>query len=196
MEKLHINTDHHFERWSDTYERSWMQWFLFDRVHRAVLNAIPADWQPQAILDIGCGTGRLLRKVRARWPGARLVGVDPTEGMIAHARAGMPEGEFHLGTAEALPLADGSVDLVLSTVSFHHWQDQAQGVREVSRVLRPGGHFYLADAVQPVWFSKMFRHGTPVTLPQVREFFTQAGFQIRSQKPVLGRNFYLTVGEK
>lgn len=196
MKRIHFNSDHHFERWSNTYERSFMQWVLFDRVHSAVLSAIPAGWQPQVILDIGCGTGRLLRKASARWPSARLIGVDPTAGMIAQARAAMPGGEFHLGSAESIPLPDNSVDLVLSTVSFHHWQDQAQGIREVARVLKPGGRFYLADALMPVWFSHFFHHGTAASLPQLRDYFSRPGLEILSQRKVLGPSSYLTVGQK
>lgn len=193
---MHINTDHHFESWSSTYERSFFQWLLFDRMHSAVLSAIPDTWQPQVILDIGCGTGRLLRKAGARWPAARLIGVDPTDGMIAQAKATMPGGEFHIGSAESIPLPDSSVDLVLSTVSFHHWQDQAKGVREVTRLLKPGGRFYLADALMPAWFSRFFRHGNPVSLPQVREYFTRPGLVILSQRRILGPSSYLTIGQK
>lgn len=48
-------------RWSRTYERSLMQWLLFDRVHASVLARIPSDFMPTAVLDIGCGTGRKSR---------------------------------------------------------------------------------------------------------------------------------------
>lgn len=197
MNKLQIRSDHHFEKWSETYDRSIMQWLLFDRVHRGVLAAIPGDEQPQAVLDIGCGTGRLLHKVQERWPQAHLVGVDPTQGMIAQARAALPAGEFHLGSAEKLPLPDGSVDLVLSTVSFHHWQDQPQGVREVARVLKPGGRFYLADSLpMPGWLSKVYHHGSLVSLAQVREMFTQAGLKTAAQLPAMGGHFYISVAAK
>ncbi len=191
-----IDANQRFERWSDSYERSYMQWLIFDRVHRAVLNAVPAGWQPGAILDIGCGTGRLLRKVGRRWPKARLVGVDLAEGMIAQARTAMPKGEFYVASAESLPLPDASVDLVLSTMSFHHWQDQAQGVREVARVLRPGGRFYLADTCPPRWIMKVYHHGTMVYPPQLQAMFVQAGLNMLSQRHILGWFFYLSIGEK
>ncbi len=191
-----MNQDHHFEDWSKTYERDRMQWLLFDRVHRAVLNAIPDDLQPEVVLDIGCGTGRLLRKVEKRWPGARLIGVDLTEGMIDQARLAMPEGEFSMGPAERLPLPDASVDLALSTVSFHHWQDQSQGICEVARVLRPGGRFYLADTIPPHWITMVYHHGTIVPLKRLNLMFKQADLSLLAQKRILNWFFYLSVCEK
>ena len=112
-----------FERRSGTYEDSLMQFLFFDRFHRIALDAVPAGIQPESILDIGCGTGRLLRKAAIRWPTALLTGVDPAEGMVKEARHLTPQAQFLVSPAESIPLPDGSVDLVLSTLSFHHWQD-------------------------------------------------------------------------
>jgi SAM-dependent methyltransferase len=116
-----------FERWSRTYEESWMQRRLFSRVHAAVLDLAATASPPAVVLDVGCGTGRLLRAAAARWPEAQLIGVDPAQGMVDVARELTPGATFHRGLAEALPLADASVDLVTSTLSFHHWRDQAAG---------------------------------------------------------------------
>jgi ubiquinone/menaquinone biosynthesis C-methylase UbiE len=183
-----INGRQHFNRWSATYERSFMQWLLFDRVHQGVLARVPASFTPAEVLDIGCGTGRLLRRMQARWPAACLRGVDPAEGMVAQARAQMPGVQIDQAPAESLPLEAGSVDLVTSTTSFHHWTDQAQGVREAARVLRRGGLFVLADMALP-WA------GRPLSPHQVRAMFEAAGLAIRSQtSPVLF--FTFTVGEK
>jgi ubiquinone/menaquinone biosynthesis C-methylase UbiE len=183
-----INGRQHFNRWSETYERSFMQWLLFDRVHQGVLARIPAGFTPTGILDIGCGTGRLLRRMRVRWPAAILVGVDVSEGMVAQAREQTPGATIYQAPAERMPLEDYSVDLVTSTASFHHWSDQAKGVREAARVLRRGGLFILADMSLP-------RHGQPNSRHQVRAIFEDAGLSIRSQtSPVMF--FTFTVGEK
>jgi len=181
-----------FNRWSETYEDSWLQRILFDRVQDAVLGLAGMEEGPGSILDIGCGTGRLLRKGRARWPGAELAGIDPAEGMIKRARELMPEATFHLGMAEAIPLPDASFDLVLSTVSFHHWSDQLQGLREVARVLRPGGRFILGDIVSP----KFLHHGQPRSGAEIRELFGRAGLEVRLQKRILWRSCLVTVGRK
>ncbi len=196
MENEQARANEAFERWSETYDQSYMQWILFDRVHRAILKAIPGDVRPDAVVDIGCGTGRLLRRAKELWPRARLVGVDLAEGMIAHARAAMPEGEFYVGAAEKLPLPNASADLILSTVSFHHWQDQARGVSEVMRVLRPGGRFYLADALPPKIITRLWRHGNTAYPAQLRAMFARGGLKLLSQSHLWGWFFYLSVGEK
>ena len=180
-----------FNRWSETYEDSWLQRILFDRVQDAVLGLAGMEAQG-TILDIGCGTGRLLRKGRARWPRAELVGIDPAEGMVRRARELMPDATFHLGMAESIPLPDASVGLVVSTVSFHHWSDQLQGLREVARVLRPGGRFILGDIVSP----KFLHHGQPRTRAEIRGMFGQAGLEVQLQERILWRTCLVTVGRR
>jgi ubiquinone/menaquinone biosynthesis C-methylase UbiE len=183
-----INEREHFNHWSETYERSITQWLFFDRVHRGVLARIPAGFTPTGVLDIGCGTGRLLRRMQKRWPAAALTGVDLAEGMVAQARRQTTGATIHQAPAEHLPLANDSVDLVTSTVSFHHWSDQAQGIGEAVRVLRRGGLFILADM-------SISRHGHPLARSQVRAMFESAGLSIRSQNsPVMF--FTFIVGEK
>jgi len=87
----------------------------------------------------------------AQWnsgPQTECLGVDPTTAMIEAARALAPRGlHFEVAPAEWLPFDAGYFDLVFSTLSFHHWADRPGGLREVARVLRPGGVFVLADFV-------------------------------------------------
>jgi ubiquinone/menaquinone biosynthesis C-methylase UbiE len=183
-----INEQDHFNAWSETYERSLAQWFFFDQVHRGVLRRIPAGFVPAGVLDIGCGTGRLLRRIQKRWPSAALAGVDLAEGMVAQARKLTTSATIYQAPAERLPLESDSVDLVTSTTSFHHWSDQAQGVREAVRVLRRGGLFILADM-------SISHHGHPLAHSQVRSMFEKAGLSIRRQNSPVPF-FTFTVGEK
>jgi len=139
-----------FNRWATTYDRHWMQRIIFNPIQRTVLQiAAEQVGSPGAILDVGCGTGKLLKSAHSRFPGARLVGVDAAEEMVKYAQSSTPDGtiEFRQATAEALPFPNASFDLVFSTMSFHHWQDQARGAGEVARVLAPGGRWLLADFV-------------------------------------------------
>jgi len=95
------------------------------------------------IVDLGSGPGELTRMVAERLPGARMVGVEPAEVMrtMASARG----GRFVDGRAEAIPLEDASVDLVVSTLSAHHWSDMPAALRELDRVLRPGAEAWIYD---------------------------------------------------
>jgi len=139
-----------FNRWAATYDRHWMQRIVFNPIQRTVLQvAAEQVASPGAILDVGCGTGKLLKSARTRFPGARLVGVDAAEEMVKYAQASTPDRaiEFRQATAEDLPFPDASFDLVFSTMTFHHWSNQARGSAEVARVLTAGGRWLLADFV-------------------------------------------------
>ncbi len=185
-----------FNRWSLTYENSLGQRFLFDRIQRRVLNMAEKGHTPNTILDVGCGTGRLLRKARKYWPKAQLIGVDPADGMIENARRLTPDAKFYISKAESLPLPDESVDLVFSTASFHHWQDQEQGLREIKRVLQVGGLLFIADFWLPLGLSKFISHFRTNNPNAIRETFRRAGFQVRNQRRLWTLWQVVTVGER
>lgn len=91
---------------------------------------------PCDVLDLGAGTGKLTRSLVAA--GHRVTAVEPLEEMIAHLRAALPGVTALEGTAEAIPLDDAAVDVVTVAQAFH-WFDHVPALREVARVLRPGG---------------------------------------------------------
>jgi ubiquinone/menaquinone biosynthesis C-methylase UbiE len=153
---------------------------------------------PNAILDVGCGTGRLLRKAKELWPNARLVGVDAADKMVEKAKQLFPQAEFHVAMAESLPLPDASIDLTFSTLSFHHWTNQAKGVSEVTRVLRPQGRFLLADIMPPLGLSFLSRHFKRNNPKRTREMFVEAGLNVELQQRQWrwSRLLVVTVGRK
>ncbi len=115
----------------------------------------------EAVLDLGCGTGTLLRALAARQPAAHYTGLDPDPRVLAAARRRLPAeaGEVTLirGYAQHLPLSDSTFDLVISTLIFHHLPDEGkrQAIAEVRRVLRPAGRFLLVDFGAPqTWTSR------------------------------------------
>ena len=98
------------------------------------------DWfgiEPgQTLIDLAAGTGKLT--VRLLDTGARVIAVEPSEGMLAVLRERAPGAEALAGTAEAIPLGDASADLVLVAQAFH-WFANDEALAEIHRVLRPGG---------------------------------------------------------
>jgi ubiquinone/menaquinone biosynthesis C-methylase UbiE len=139
-----------FNRWAHNYDRHWMQRVIFEPVQRTVLKlAAEQVPQPGAILDVGCGTGKLLALAQSRFPGAQLAGIDAAVEMVRQAQASNPLGtiRFQQAMAEDMPFPNASFDLVFSTMTFHHWHDQGRGIAEIARVLTPRGRWLLAEFV-------------------------------------------------
>lgn len=97
----------------------------------------------RSALDIGCGEGRFCRMLRDH--GIAVTGIDPTAALIAAARHRDPQGDYRIGRAESLDLADMQVDLVLSYLMLIDVADAAAAIREMARVLRPGGTLLIAN---------------------------------------------------
>jgi len=122
------------------------------------------------------------------------MGVDPANGMVEVARQLTPGAIFYVGMAEALPLPDAAVDVALSTISFHHWKDQAAGLHEVTRVLRPDGYFFLTDVSVPAWLPRFIHQPRVHTPDHLRTLFMEAGLSVLMQQAVFSRYVLATVG--
>lgn len=104
-----------------------------------LLARLPVQLAPQRWLDLGCGTGHFSRVLAARFPQAEGVALDLAEGMLRHARPLGGAQRFVAGDAENLPLRDGCVDLIFSSLAVQWCADFAGVLSEARRVLRPGG---------------------------------------------------------
>ncbi len=105
----------------------------------------------QTVLDLGCGSGvDSLLAARRVGPAGKVIGVDMVEEMLVVARAnaaavGVSNADFRLGRADALPVPDSTVDVVISNGVFNLCVDKPAVVAELFRVLRPGGRVQMAD---------------------------------------------------
>jgi ubiquinone/menaquinone biosynthesis C-methylase UbiE len=137
-----------FEERASRYDEGWLATLHHDIVDRTVELAVQTARASRRILDIGSGTGYLLGRLAERLGGAvALVGVDPAQQMVAAAQAAATDPRVSVvrGVAEQLPFSNNAFDLVVSTTSFDHWQDQQSGLRECARVLVAGGQLVLTD---------------------------------------------------
>jgi ubiquinone/menaquinone biosynthesis C-methylase UbiE len=141
-----------FNTWAGDYDHSVLQPTLYVPVHQTALQlAQELVRRPRRILDVGCGTARLLRQARLRYPQAELVGVDLAWRMITTASAATPAEppvRYVHASAERLPFTHDTFDLVFATLSLRHWTDPAAGIAQIARVLIPGGVLVVADLFQ------------------------------------------------
>jgi ubiquinone/menaquinone biosynthesis C-methylase UbiE len=111
------------------------------RYHRdQFLELLPAPGE--LTLDVGCGEGRLARDMTAR--GHRVIAIDGSPTMIAAATAAAPELEYHVADASDLPVATAAADLAVAFMLLHDVDDLDGAVRELGRVVRPGGRLAIA----------------------------------------------------
>lgn len=123
---------------------------VFPHVAEDVANELAARGRSQktTIVDVGCGPGDLVVAISQRLRNARIVGVDLSPSMLLWAgRHATTDGRIRFVVADSadLPFDDASVDLVVSTLSLHHWTAPADSMAEIARVLRPGGVALIYD---------------------------------------------------
>jgi ubiquinone/menaquinone biosynthesis C-methylase UbiE len=137
--------------WEVVYRKHPDVYELFSRSQRFAFDELfPADRYRNAIVvDVGCGTGKLVAHLAE--VARQVYGVDPAEPMLDMARtkfAGNPRVTFLTGTFADLPLADNSVDFVVSNMAFHTTEERGgvAGLRSMARVLRTGGEIRIVVA--------------------------------------------------
>lgn len=140
----------------------------------AVLEHVPVP-AAATVLDLGAGTGKLTRVLARRY--ARVIAVEPLDGMRAILERVVPEAEALAGRAEEIPVPDASVDAVFAGQAFH-WFATDEAMAEIARVVRPGGVFCL------VWNEGDDERETPLPQP-----FLDYLDELRAERQAKGESF-------
>lgn len=192
-----------FDRWSQTYDRSWLNELVFFPSIRFCFEHI-LTWQAARserrfdALDVGCGTGTFLMELSRIESAGRLAGLDYSPEMVRRAQekagsSGLGERvQFATGDAETPPFPDGSFDVLTCANSFHHYPNQPAVVAAFRRVLRPGGLLVIIDGFRDnvvgwvifdVAVSTAERNVHHASWSEMRRYCQAAGFSdIRQEK--------------
>jgi SAM-dependent methyltransferase len=162
-----------------------------------------------AILDVGCGGGRTVRRLAALAPEGKVVGLDYSAASVAVSRDtnadDIAAGRVHIehGSVAALPFPDCTFDVVTAVETHYYWPDLPANVREILRVLKPGGMFAL---IAETYRGGPFRLVYGLVMPLLRAAFLsdeehrdllrQAGFTEVATKHVSGKNWICATGRR
>ena len=164
-----------------SYDHGWRGRLHHEIADRTGNLALATVASPRRVLDLGCGTGYLVRALAGHYPDAeRLVGIDAAPEMVRTSSATTHDDRltFAVGVAEQIGHPDETFDLIVSTTSFDHWSDQRAGLIECARVLRPGGRLVLVDQfswwLMPTMLTS--RRGKARTKRRATRLLLRAGF--------------------
>lgn len=144
--------DFNFSKRADKYDEGFE-----GKASRKFYNLLVREVELQPgmkILDVGCGTGALLKRLADK---TDIIGygIDMEENMIAEAKMKQPQMEFAIASCDKLPFADQSVDAIIACMAYHHFRNKDGFAEEALRVLKPGGILYIADPRFPWLIRKM-----------------------------------------
>ncbi len=160
------------DTWSDgaRYERYVGRWSRLVAGEFLTWLAIESG---QRWLDVGCGAGAITQTILGLAEPRAVTGVDRSEGFIAHAQASIPDdrASFMIGDAQALPVASGAYDAVVSGLVLNFVPDPARAVAEMARAARPEGAvaLYVWDYAGQMQFMRYFWDAAIAIDPQARD---------------------------
>ena len=173
-----------FELGKYTDEFIYGRYQLFEEVNKD-LAKLPKGAR---VLDMGCGTGHLCETIREQ--GFEVVGLDPSEGMLGHARENFPNIEFVEGVSVKLPFEDNTIDYVVSieVLRYLNQKDVEETYKEVYRVLKPDGFFHMTHVNKWATDGYLFFYNIVKMLTNIRGkeyhncYFTSASKENRLTK--------------
>jgi SAM-dependent methyltransferase len=184
-----------FNRWAEAGRGDDME-----QSHLPIVDPMLAliEFDPKdKILDVGCGTGWLVRRIAPLVSAGLAAGMDVSDAMLGRAEslsALLPNTAFKRGGVDAIPWETGSFTKALSVESAYYWPDPAQGVREIFRVLSPGGaawiliNYYRDNPHCHQWGGKLKVPTCLLSAEEWEDLFRQAGFEAVENRRIPDRS--------
>lgn len=141
------NTAHQFNKWAQTYDSNILSYYFFYWLNKSILRFLKPQ-SGSSLLDVGFGSGILLRQITEADATMMLDGIDISDEMLKKAKRkfmGNPHVKLYLGSATKLPFKTNTFDYVTCVQSFHHHPDSLQSMKEMYRVLKPNGKLLIND---------------------------------------------------
>lgn len=193
-----------FDRWAKSFNQDRMRnWFTNSQTR--ALDAFEleeSDW----LLDVGCGTGWAVMHASQMLPKGRACGVDISPGMISQAALGaeeIPNVEFRVADAEAIPYPDNQFDAIMCTSSFHHYSSPVAALSEMRRVLKKDGRLIIRDMNRGgclwtwLWdrFNRLFEKGHVLYYKPEEVFQLLEQAQMKRVKQIASEHYHFKGGK-
>ncbi|TNE60750.1 MAG: class I SAM-dependent methyltransferase [Bacteroidetes bacterium] len=191
VEQHNSTTSDFFSTWAATGKGHSMA-----KGHSELVEGIFRTITPKGktLLDVGCGIGAALATAQAAGASG-MAGIDLSEDMIGIARTHLPDADLMVGTADRLPWPDNTFDLAISVEAMYYFHDPVAGLKEICRVLKPGGHFISAieyfqeNAGSQVWATQLPMQIWCWSERQWQDAFEAAGFKDVQCSRIIRRQF-------
>lgn len=189
-EEVHIKlNEKKWDRWAESVDGKGWKYDFLRQAQESVISLMDLK-ENVNFLDIGCGTGRALLLASELVNNKGLFyGVDLSSQMLAKAEENFKVYDnFHFikANAESIPLEDNYFDLIMCTNSFHHYLNPVKALKEMYRILKPGGKVYILDPTSDnliIKFADMImrliesEHVKMYSTKEFREFYSAAGLK-------------------
>ena len=177
-----------YDRLAAVYDERWRHYL--DETLDWVSRHVEARW-PLLLLDVGCGTGELIQRLKNHMRETFFIGLDPSAAMLGRADLKFPEGDGRTAlvraSAERIPLRSGSFEWVTCVNSLHCVQEPERAIGEMARVLRPEGKLLLIDWSRQSWLCRLLdvwcrrfdpTHVAMYRPDEVKEMLERAGLSL------------------
>ena len=138
-------TSEFFNSYSKKYDKKTISKY-FKKKHNVLINNLD-NINGKIVIDVGCGRGLLNTMLYSTYPDTAFYGIDISSQMIDYAKKNS-KGHYCVGNVENIPYENNKFDIVLNTLSFHHYEAPIKALIEMKRILKHGGKIYILDSLR------------------------------------------------